>query len=132
MNEYYHKYLKYKIKYFEIKYGGKGKKKLAVPVSPIPTTPYSTPLPPDPTSGFSIITGPSTPKFRLKPESIQALIVIKDDLLCRLIRCLDDPDLKITAKEQKTVKHQFYINIKKKAKITLTFHSIFQMNLKKH
>jgi hypothetical protein len=56
---------------------------------------------------------PSTPKFKVNPGSIQALIEKKADLLCKLEKCLDDPTFKIRAKEQPKVQHQFYINIKK-------------------
>ena len=138
MNEYYHKYLKYKIKYFEIKYGSgkrEEKNKSQEAASSLPPTVSASSAPSTPTQSrglpasvspqiqhqtpesiSSVAPEPSTPKFKVNPGSIQALIEIKDDLLCRLIRCLDNPDLKITAKEQKTVKHQFYINIIKNGK----------------
>ena len=171
MNVYYQKYIKYKTKYLEIKYGGsgKGKKKNKsqvaasaappkvsspsptvlsppkVPASPpkvsaspppkvsassAPSTPaLSSGLPASvasqtphqtqyqtPGSISSMAPEPSTPKFKVNPGSIQALIEIKDDLLCRLERCLDDPNFKIRAREQPKVQHQFYINIKKKDK----------------
>jgi len=191
MNVYYQKYIKYKTKYLEIKYGGsgKGKKKNKSQVaasaapppnvsspppivssppptvssppptvsspsptvsSPPPKVPASPPIvlvsspPPKvsassapstpalssglpasvasqtprqtPGSISSMAPEPSTPKFKVNPGSIQALIEIKDDLLCRLERCLDDRKFKIRAREQPKVKHQFYINIKKEGK----------------
>jgi len=165
MNVYYQKYIKYKTKYLEIKYGGSGKgekkknKSQAAPPkvsspsptvsSPPPKVPESPPKvsaspPPKvsassapstpalssglpasvasqtprqtPGSISSMAPEPSTPKFKVNPGSIQALIEIKDDLLCRLERCLDDPNFKIRAREQPKVQHQFYINIKKKGK----------------
>ena len=180
MNDYYQKYIKYKTKYFEIKYGGSGsgkvKKvpphKLAVQPapksgsvqslspqltpppspktltlyassapssapsstqssapssapsstqssapSPIPLTPIQyTRLQDDPTSAFSTVTGPSTPKFIVNPASIDDLITNKDDLLEILRTCIDPSAFIITAREQKKVKRQFYINFEKEGK----------------
>jgi len=165
MNVYYQKYIKYKTKYLEIKYGGNGKggKKSkskaeaeALPsVPPIVSASSAPPVPPTvsassassapstpaqsivlpasvasqtphqtPGSISSVAPEPSTPKFKVNPGSIQALIEKKADLLCKLEKCLDDPKFKIRAKEQPKVQHQFYINIKKdnKAYAHFSFH----------
>jgi hypothetical protein len=144
MNDYYHKYIKYKTKYLEIKYGaGKRKKKkksaiavsgavvatpkLAVVVATPPSTPKAAAVVATPSSISSIssttVATPSTPKLDIEKLSLERLIKNKDELVCLLSSCPDLSDYDITSRPTATM--HLYINFRKKGELVDFAHFSF-------
>ena len=151
MNDYYHKYIKYKTKYLEIKYGaGKREKKKAISVKlPQPVgTPVKLPQPvgtvltsaPATPQQFSLTETPSStrsdlsvssnsadtdspPQLKIEPKSLEILIENKDDLVCLLSSCPSLSDYDITSRP--TTKWHLYINFKKKGDVSDFAHFSF-------
>jgi hypothetical protein len=132
MNGYYLKYIKYKTKYLEIKYGA-GKRipvdsasaasiTPAKPVQSIPETPsvqatpqqFSTVNTPESnlsTSSMGAVTE-SPPKLEIQPSSLDTLIKKKDDLVSLLSACPELLNYDITSRSTST--GHLYINFIKK------------------
>jgi hypothetical protein len=113
MNDYYHKYIKYKTKYFEIKYGaGTPEKPKQTSTSPeTPNKPYvlSTPT--------STITKCSTPRKDIEPAILTRLIEKKDELICLLSANPNLSKYEIEARPKiKDTKPQLYINFERTVK----------------
>ena len=143
---YFHKYIKYKTKYLEIKYGGKGKKKskkskllaatststststppqTAVVVTPTSTPKVSSIVTPSFISSISSTTvaTPSTPKLDIERLSLERLIKNKDELVCLLSSCSDLSDYDITSRPTATM--HLYINFRKKGELVDFAHFSF-------
>ena len=141
MNNYYHKYIKYKTKYLEIKYGGKGKTKklaasgaaavVATPKAAVVATPPSTPkaaaVVATPSSISSIssttVATPSTPQLDIVKLSLERLIDNKDELVCLLSSCPALSDYDITSRPTATM--HLYINFRKKGELVDFAHFSF-------
>lgn len=151
MNDYYAKYIKYKTKYLEIKYGaGKRKKRKnksvsasKTPVTPLHapatparapatpvyalTTPQGTSLTKTPSSNLSISSmgavTESPPKLEIVTNSLYMLIENKDDLVCLLSSCPSLSNYDITSRP--TANMHLYINFKKRGDVSDFAHFSF-------
>jgi hypothetical protein len=132
MKDYYHKYFKYKIKYFEFKYGGSGKadkknkdlvakspKASEVPASPItPLTVSAPPMTPQDvnkstpfvSSVSSVFAEPGTPLLEPEPSVLNRLIEYKDELVCILLANPTLSNYKISARYSKKSDSELFIN----------------------
>ena len=145
MNDYFHKYIKYKTKYLEIKYGGKRKKKpvasgaaasgaaasavsAATPAKLHHSTPknkvssINTPGSNLSTSSTDAVSA-SPPKLKIAPKSLEILIENKDDLVCLLSACPFLSKYDITSRP--TATRHLYINFKKKGDVSDFAHFSF-------
>ena len=97
MYKYLHKYLKYKSKFLNIKYGGVH--------TPPSLNASRTPS--------SVNVEPPTPKIIVEPVLLSRLIPKKDELVCILSACSNLSQYKIKAKNTKMNNSQLYINFEK-------------------
>jgi hypothetical protein len=155
MNDYYHKYIKYKIKYFDIKYGA-GKNKKPVPAQ-LPPAPVPAPLPPAPVPAPPVpvppLLAPPVPPVTPAPPSLvqtppsnfstssdipnsppSPQLVIAPRSLDKLIEnnnelvCLLSSCQSLSdynITSRKTVKNHLYINFIKKGNSTVFAHFSF-------
>jgi hypothetical protein len=135
MNDYYHKYLKYKTKYIEIKYGGRRRRRKKnnlsseTPTKLKPQT-FSTPSEslvktPTPSKTFpSTLAYRGTPVSNIESNTLDRLIENKDELFCLLSSNPTLSNYKITTRNTKKIKSQLYINfeINKKDFAHFSFH----------
>lgn len=122
------------MKYLEIKYGGKKKKKdnIQLELTP-PTTPINSVIKtPSPSKTFdSTIVESDTPFTNIEPITLNRLIENKDEIICLLLANPILSNYKITAKN-KGFEKDLYINFEKKKKkfAHFSFHYPTEDNLR--